>query len=41
MGMAIMALNSKDSKDIAISTIAMTAGDKALNAILDAVGIGE
>ena len=41
IGMAIMALNSKDSKDIAISTISMTAGDKVLNAILDAFGIDE
>lgn len=41
MGMAIMALNSKDSKDIAISTIAMIAGNKALNEILDAIGIEE
>lgn len=41
MGLAIMALNSKDSKDIAISTIGMTIGDRGLNAILDALGLDE
>ena len=41
IGLAIMALNSKDSKDVAISTIAMTIGDRGLNAILDAIGLDE
>ena len=36
MGLAIMALNSKDAKDVALFTISSTIGDKGLNAILDA-----
>lgn len=36
MGLAIIALNSKDSKDVAIATIGMTVGNRVLNDILDA-----
>ena len=36
IGLAIMALNSKDSKDVALFTISSTIGDRGLNNILDA-----